>query len=265
MATATAATPPTSGAAFKARQRKQRANARHVAWLTSSLQQLAAHHTAGTPSSLQATMLAVQGKVDKLFLELGQAQEDIAKLFKAGTTNKEGMKHDEGIEEHPVPPVCELMPEVVSAPLAAGSVLADNDEKGDIIMEVNEPEGMTSHMASLASAAEPWLVDPKPREQHLKEDVLEKQTAAAAAAPTASKTPSAPPVMPTKVVAPVVHTEVGNKGKKSKKGKQVDTASVYDRIAAIELKLWTEQVSLKQEEKYLQEITELNNLLKTGG
>ena len=41
--------PATTGAARKARERRARAQARHVCWLASNYQALTAHHTAGLP------------------------------------------------------------------------------------------------------------------------------------------------------------------------------------------------------------------------
>merc|ERR1712079_569281 len=53
-------------------------------------------------------------------------------------------------------------------------------------------------------------------------------------------------------------TEARNQINKMKRSIGYDSETkIDDRIATIEFKLWTESISLKEEKKYLQEITEL--------
>ena len=70
----TAAQPATSGAARKARERKARAQAKHVRWLASSYQTLAAHHTG---SSDVASLLA---EVKQLKVTVTHLHAEVASL-----------------------------------------------------------------------------------------------------------------------------------------------------------------------------------------
>ena len=56
----------TSGEARKAHERKARAQARHVCWLASNFQTLAAHHTSSGGSDVAALRLEVQVLKDTL-------------------------------------------------------------------------------------------------------------------------------------------------------------------------------------------------------
>ena len=63
--------PATSGAARKARERKARGQAKHVQWLASSYQALAAHHTGGTSvASLLAEVLKLKEALEFLRAEV---------------------------------------------------------------------------------------------------------------------------------------------------------------------------------------------------
>ena len=80
---------PSSGAARKARERRARANARHVQWLASNFQTLASHHTqpfsaawaghvsAEEVASLRRELEVVRGELAALRKQVGVALEEV--------------------------------------------------------------------------------------------------------------------------------------------------------------------------------------------
>ena len=78
----TAGQTATSGAARKARERKARAHAKHVAWLASNYQILSAHHT-GAGSELAQLRVEVQ----LLKAALGSLQAEISGLRSQGKSS----------------------------------------------------------------------------------------------------------------------------------------------------------------------------------
>jgi len=75
---------PPVGAARKARERRARANARHVQWLASTYQCLATHHTnpgmAATPVAAPDMHVSTASEVAALRQEVHQLQEELARL-----------------------------------------------------------------------------------------------------------------------------------------------------------------------------------------
>ena len=103
----TAASVATSGAAMRARARKERAEARKVVWLITNCQRALAHHTAETRDSHRTSASplhcpgceALHRRVEALEVRLRQAQEGIQPCAAAVSSNNKDLKEATGIQE----------------------------------------------------------------------------------------------------------------------------------------------------------------------